>query len=101
MAECDGFMLMGIHKGIRNYKHGFTRRYLFLDAAGRPYRFDGRGGYKRTTKAWAIKHVFDGLEDMGYERTTPWNEVTRADRLERMRRAGWTVIEGGRGAASD
>ena len=87
-------MLMGIHKGIRQYKHGFTRRYLLLDANGVPYRYDGHGGYRRTTRAWAIRHVFDRLEEMGYTRRTPYNAETIAERDARLGSVGWSVARG-------
>ena len=94
MAACDGCMFMGIHMGIRQYKHGFTRRYLLLDTKGTPYRYDGHGGYSRTTTAWAVRHVFEGLEEMGYTRTTPWNDETIAERDARLAAAGWAVVRG-------
>ena len=94
-ADLGDFMFMCIHKGIRNYKHVLTREYVFLDADARPYRYDGYGDYKRTTKAWAIKHVFQRLEGMGYRRTPNGLVETRAEPSERARRAGWAVITGG------
>ena len=35
--RCAGFMFMGRLNGINHYKHGLSRRYLFLDDVGRAY----------------------------------------------------------------
>lgn len=33
-ARCAGFMFTGRVNGINQYKHGISRRYLFLDGRG-------------------------------------------------------------------
>ena len=40
-VRCAGFMFMGRSNGINQYKHGLSRRYLFLDDEGRAYEAAG------------------------------------------------------------
>ncbi len=95
IAWCGGFMFMGYFDHIRLYKHGLTRRYLNVDPQGNTYRFDGRNSYQRITLDEALDSVFDGLEEMGYERSTPYDDEVRAERHRRIAAAGWTVIDAG------
>jgi hypothetical protein len=98
---CGGFMFMGYIGDIRLYKHGLTRRYINIDSEGRCYKYlppeddadiDDTGDYFRTTKTLAIKHVFDGLKEMGYKRTTKCTPEVMAERRRRMEEAGWNVV---------
>ena len=41
-TRCAGFMFMGRLNGVNQYKHGISRRYLFLDDEGRAYKRIGR-----------------------------------------------------------
>jgi hypothetical protein len=71
---CGGFMFMGYVDDIRLYKHIHTRHYLNLDSTGRTYRYRG-GGYVRTSFEAAIEHVFEGLAELGLNRSG--DRVTR------------------------
>ena len=53
-ARCAGFMFMGYLNGINQYKHGLSRRYLFLDDEGRPTKPRGGTSFERflSTKLW-------------------------------------------------
>ena len=44
--RCAGFMFMGRANGINQYKHGISRRYLFLDDEGGAYEAAGRDGFR-------------------------------------------------------
>ena len=44
--RCVGFMFMGRLNGIYQYKHGISRRYLFLDYEGRAYESAGRNQFR-------------------------------------------------------
>ena len=44
--RCAGFMFMGRSNGINHYKHGLSRRYLFLDDVGRAYETVGRNEFR-------------------------------------------------------
>ncbi len=92
---CGGFMWMGrtwdCGVVIELYKHGITRRYLNLDRFGNAYRYTGEG-YKLTAMEEALDHVFEGLEAMGYDRETDYDEEFIRRKHEALRKAGWTVI---------
>ncbi|MFN2488870.1 MAG: hypothetical protein ABR529_03850 [Actinomycetota bacterium] len=88
---CGAFMFMGYSGDVRLYKHGFTRRYLNLDAAGKPYRWTGRR-YVPTSLEGALEHAFDGLEDMGETRTSVYDDEAIRRRYEALAQAGWKVV---------
>ena len=90
---CGGFMFMGYSGVIRVYKHGLTRKHLYLDPDGNAY------SYVRSTKRYirhnlhmAIEEAFEGLDETGYTRDTPYDDDVRAERAERLADAGWTMI---------
>ena len=99
LPMCSGFMFMGHsttwnNKPICLYKHGITRRYLNLDAKGQAYKYTGHGGYTTIGLEEAIEHAFQGVEDMGHSRTTPYNSEFRAVRDAALAAAGFTVVSG-------
>ena len=103
---CSAFMFMGYDAGpegsggIRMYKHVFTRRYLFLDANARPYRYvlpddwrpghPDRGRYEPITYAEAFAGVYEGLERLGVTPATGYDEYER--RLAALEQKGVRVI---------
>ncbi|MGH2728969.1 MAG: hypothetical protein ACRDJI_00005, partial [Actinomycetota bacterium] len=88
-----GFMFMGYSGHVRMYKHGFTRRYLNADPEGNTYFYSGESGfYYKVPKSVAVKHVFGGLKEMGFKRTTPFNDAAIAKRDEALAEAGWTTV---------
>lgn len=90
---CGGFMFMGYHKGIRMYKHGFTRYYLFLDEDANAYSYDAdTETYERIPLPMAIELVFDGLEEMGYKRSSPYDDAAIEEKNRRLAEAGWNVV---------
>ncbi|HVL65047.1 MAG TPA: hypothetical protein VM573_07755 [Actinomycetota bacterium] len=92
-AECAGFMFFGYSGEIRTYKHGFTRRCLHIDPCGRTYAYDARrDSYTRIPRPLAIAHAFSGLAEMGYTRTTRYDEHHAAERRRRLRQRGWKVV---------
>ena len=42
--------------------------------------------------ALAVEWVFDGLEEMGFDRETRYDEEFVAEKHRKLREAGWTVI---------
>src|ERR1035441_7317593 len=56
--RCAGFMFMGRLNGINHYKHGLSRRYLFLDDVGRAYeaRSEERRVGKECRSRWSPYH---------------------------------------------
>ncbi len=90
---CGGFMFMGYSGLIRMYKHGITRRYLYLDPGGNAYSYiENRKGFVAHNLHSAIEEAFEGLEEQGYDRTTPYDDEVRAERAEKLASAGWTTI---------
>lgn len=100
---CGGFMWMNrvVDKGvvIELYKHGITRCYLNLDVEGGAYRWTG-SGYEPIPLDEAVDHAFDRIEEMGWDRTTVYDDEVRAEKYRVLREAGWTVITTGRDDAS-
>lgn len=98
MEWCGGFMWMNrvVSGGvvIELYKHGITRRYLNLDADGGAHRWTGTG-YEPISLEEAIDHAFAGLEGMGWDRTTKYDDAFKAEKYRSLREAGWTVIHAG------
>ena len=92
---CGGFMWMNrtVQDGtvIELYKHGITRNYLCLDHSGGAWRYV-HPRYEPTPLDDAIDAVFDGLEAMGYDRETVYDEEFIRRKHAEMRAAGWTVI---------
>ena len=58
--RCAGFMFMGRSNGINHYKHGLSRRYLFLDDVGRAYEAAGRNEFREIPFDEALARVEEG-----------------------------------------
>lgn len=61
---CGGFMWMQADEldgagEVQAYKHGDTRRYLYLDVDAQPYEYLGGGRYRRMRRTCAIEQVLD------------------------------------------
>lgn len=72
-AWCAGFMFMGYEGEIRIYKHGHTRRCLYIDPKGNAYR-RAVAGFEQVPIGDAIEDVFEGLDAFGFTRSTPCDE---------------------------
>ena len=93
LEQCAGFMFMGIDRGIRMYKHGFTRHYLLLDADANAYLYvDRTRSYVPVPLDDAIERVFEGLEEVGVTREDPFDDAARERRLKALAEAGWHVV---------
>lgn len=92
---CGGFMWMNrTTQGdavIELYKHGITRRYLNLDHNRQAYRYS-EDGYVKITLDTAVDHVFDGIEEMGWDRETKYDEEFIRTKHKALRDMGYTVI---------
>jgi hypothetical protein len=84
-------MFMGYSDDVRVYKHGLTRRYLNLDPEGRAYTRKG-SQWEEVPLKQAIDTAFDGLSSMGFKRSTPYDEKSRAKRHKILRDAGWAIV---------
>src|ERR1039458_5609739 len=67
-ARCAGFMFMGCLNGINQYKHGLSRRYLFLDDEGRAYEAAGRNKFREVPFDEALARVEEPLKELGERR---------------------------------
>jgi hypothetical protein len=93
LEHCAGFMFMGYSGAIRLYKHGFTRHYLNVDPDGHTYWYNERlDSYYRIAKELAIEYVFEGLEEAGVKRSTPYDAKARRKKDEALKEAGWTMV---------
>lgn len=93
---CRGFMFMGYEGEIRIYKQGFTRACLYLDPAGNAYeRY--KCTFRKIPIEFAIKDAFDGIEELGFTRSTPFNEKNAAKRRKKIEaETGYKIITIGR-----
>ena len=85
-------MFMGRVNGINQYKHGISRRYLFLDDEGRTYEAAGRDGFREIPVEEAIARVEAPLREMGETLETPYDSayITRKDAA--LREVGFDVL---------
>ncbi len=95
LEHCDGFMWMyrvaWEGECIEVYKHGITRRSLHLDHSGRAYLYR-RKGYKKIPVDTAVDRVFEGIEEFGCTRATPYTEDYKREKYRQARKLGWTII---------
>ena len=63
--RCAGFMFMGRSNGINHYKHGLSRRYLFLDDGGRAYESAGRTQFRKIPFDEALARVEGPFKGIG------------------------------------
>ena len=95
MKWCDGFGFMGYEGEIRIYKQGFTRACLYVDPAGNTYERD-RHSFSRIPVELAIEEVFEGIEQFGFDRTTPYNKKNAAKRRDLIEKdTGWKIMSFG------
>jgi hypothetical protein len=74
LERCVGFMFMGrLTNGISQYKHGISRRYLFLDDDGATYERIQDGGFCRIETADAIAGVEEPLRETDETLETPYD----------------------------
>jgi hypothetical protein len=93
---CAGFMYMGRTGGIHLYKHGFTRHYLNLDSEGNAYRYlPSSDKYVPMNLFEAIEEAFEGIERLGVERSSPYDDEARRRKHEALAEAGWSLISVG------
>ncbi len=91
-ARCVGFMFMGRVNGIYQYKHGITRRYLFLDADGRAFEAAGRNEFREIPFEEALARIEMPLKEMGETLETPYDSAYIARKDAALRAAGFDVV---------
>jgi AAA+ superfamily predicted ATPase len=78
--------------GIRQYKHGLTRRYLLLDDDGRAYEAAGRNEFREIPFEKALARVAAPLAEMGEPLETPYDDAYIRRKDEALRAAGIEVL---------
>src|SRR5437588_133018 len=91
-ARCGGFMFMGRVDGIYQYKHGISRRYLFLDDQGRAYEAAGRNGFREIPLEEAITRVVAPLLAMGEALETAYDSAYIRRKDAALRKVGIKVL---------
>ena len=89
--RCAGFMFMGRSNGINHYKHGLSRRYLFLDDVGRPTKLLV-GEFREIPFDEALARVEGALKELGETLETAYDDgyITRKETA--LRAAGIEVL---------
>jgi hypothetical protein len=86
--RCAGFMFMGRLNGINRYKHGISRRYLFLDDEGRAYESAGRDEFREIAFEEALGRVEAPLGVLGATLETPYDAAFIRRKAEALKEAG-------------
>ncbi|HEU0142403.1 MAG TPA: hypothetical protein VFQ79_21960 [Bryobacteraceae bacterium] len=86
--RCAGFMFMGRLNGVNQYKHGISRRYLFLDDEGRAYESAGRDEFREIAFEEALGRVEAPLGVLGATLETPYDAAFIGRKAEALKAAG-------------
>jgi hypothetical protein len=91
--RCVGFMFMGrLSNGINQYKHGISRRYLFLDDDGVAYERVHDGGFRRIATSEAIARIEQPLREIGETLEAPYDSEYIRRKDAALRAAGFEVL---------
>jgi hypothetical protein len=85
-------MFMGRVNGINQYKHGISRRYLFLDDEGRAYEAGGRNEFQEIPVEEALARVEAPLKEVGETLETPYDSAYIRRKDAALREAGFDVL---------
>lgn len=91
-ARCAGFMFMGRVNGINSYKHGISRRYLFLDDEGQAYQAVGRNEFRRVPFEEALALVEGPLKELGETLETPYDLAYLRRKEAALHEAGIEIL---------
>jgi len=91
-VRCAGFMFMGRVNGINQYKHGLSRRYLFLDDEGRAYEAAGRNEFREISFDEALTRVEEPLKELGETLETAYDDAYVTRKEATLRAAGIEVL---------
>jgi hypothetical protein len=81
-------MFMGRSNGINQYKHGISRRYLFLDDEGRAYESAGGNGFREIAFEGALERVEEPLKALDATLETPYDAAYVRRKEAALRGAG-------------
>ena len=68
-------MFMGRLNGINQYKHGISRRSLFLDDEGQAYKAAGRNEFREIPFDEALAQVEEPLKELGETLETAYDDA--------------------------
>ncbi len=91
-SRCVGFMFMGRVNGINQYKHGISRRYLFLDDDGRAYEAADGNGFREISFEEALGRVEEPLKDLGETLETRYDAAYVTRKAVVLREAGIELL---------
>ena len=91
-ARCAGFMFMGRLNGINQYKHGLSRRYLFLDDEGQAYEAAGRNEFREIPFDEALARVEEPLKELGETLETAYDDAYVSRKDAALQAAGIEVL---------
>ena len=91
-ARCAGFMFMGRLNGINQYKHGLSRRYLFLDDEGQAYEAAGRNEFRKISFDEALARVEEPVKELGETLKTPYDDAYVSRKDAALQAAGIEVL---------
>ena len=83
---------MGRANGINQYKHGISRRYLFLDDEGRAYQAAGRNEFREVAVEDALALVEAPLKELGETLETPYDSAYVRRKEAALREAGIEML---------
>jgi hypothetical protein len=86
-------MFMGrLSSGINQYKHGISRRYLFLDDEGTAYERVVDGSFRRIAIREAMASIEAPLRQIGETLYTPYDAEYIRRKDAALRAAGFEVV---------
>ena len=91
-ARCAGFMFRGRLNGINQYKHGLSRRYLFLDDEGQAYEAAGRNEFRQIPFDEALARVEEPLMELGETLETAYDDAYVSRKDATLQAAGIEVL---------
>lgn len=91
-ARCAGFMFMGRLNGINQYKHGLSRRYLFLDDEGQAYEAAGRNEFREIPFDEALARVEEPVKELGETLETACDDAYVSRKDAALQAAGIQVL---------
>ena len=87
-SRCAGFMFMSRSNGINLYKHGISRRYLFLDDEKRAYECAGSDEFREIAFEEALGRVEEPLRALGATLETPYDAAYVRRKAAALKEAG-------------
>src|SRR5882724_10049029 len=91
-VRCAGFMFMGRLNGINQYKHGLSRRYLFLDDEGQAYEAPGRNEFREIRFDEALARVEEQLKESGETLETAYDDAYVSRKEATLQAAGVEML---------